>query len=48
MTMQRIMTIISYGGKPAKPANISKGRWAAMVKVARKELFIQIYGKKTN
>ena len=44
MTIQRIMTIISYGGKPVKPANVSDVRWNAMVKMAKRELFNQVYG----
>ena len=38
MTIQRIMTILSYGGKPVKPANVSDVRWTAMIKMAQKEL----------
>ena len=38
MTIQRIMTILSYGGKPVKPVNISDVRWTAMIKMAQKEL----------
>jgi hypothetical protein len=44
MTIQRIMTIISYGGKPVKPANVSDARWNAMVNMAKRELFNQVYG----
>ena len=44
MTIQRIMTILSYGGKPVKPANVSDVRWNAMVKMAKRELFNQVYG----
>ena len=38
MTIQRIMTILSYGGKPVKPANVSDVRWNAMIKMAKKAL----------
>ena len=38
MTIQRLMTILSYGGKPVKPANVSDARWNAMIKMAKKAL----------
>ncbi len=38
MTIQRLMTILSYGGKPVKPANVSIVRWDAMIKMAKKTL----------
>lgn len=38
MTIQRIKNIINYGGKLVKPANVSGGRWTAMIKMAQKEL----------
>ncbi len=38
MTIQRLMTILSYGGKPVRPAGISVGRFNAMIKMAKKTL----------
>jgi hypothetical protein len=38
MTMKRLMTILSYGKIPAKPADISEIRWNAMIKMAKKTL----------
>ena len=38
MTLQRLMTILSYGQIPAKPANITAVRWNAMIKMAKKTL----------
>ena len=38
MTIQRLMTILSYGQIPAKPANITVVRWNAMIKMAKKTL----------
>ena len=38
MTIQRLMTILSYGQIPVKPAGISEARWNAMVKMAKKTL----------
>jgi len=38
MTIQRIMTILSYGGQPVRPIGISVGRFNAMIKMAKKAL----------
>jgi len=38
MTIQRLMTILSYGKIPVKPADISEVRWNAMIKMAKKTL----------
>ena len=38
MTIQRLMTILSYGQIPVKPAGISEIRWNAMIKMAKKTL----------
>ena len=38
MTIQRLMTILSYGRKPIRPAGISVLRWNAMVVMAKKTL----------
>ena len=38
MTIQRLMTILSYGGKPTKPSGITAVRWNAMIKMAQKTL----------
>ena len=38
MTIQRLMTILSYGKMPTKPANISEARWNAMIVMAKKTL----------
>ncbi len=40
MTLARLMTIIHFGKKPVKPADISEARWNAMVKQAEKMLRI--------
>ena len=38
MTMKRLMTILSYGKIPVKPADISEARWNAMIAMAKKRL----------
>ncbi len=40
MSIERLTTIISYGGFPSRPAEISKIRWAAMIKRVYKDLEI--------
>ena len=32
MSYERLMNICSYGGFPARPIGVSKGRWSAMIK----------------
>ena len=37
MNIKRVMNMIVYG-RLVRPANVSRGRWSAMVKIARREL----------
>lgn len=38
MNIKRLMTVLAYGGTPVRPANVSAGRWGAMIKRALTDL----------